>query len=107
MPALEVGRIPVLVDLDVPLTPQAFLGRSEQDNAIDNGLLDAESTELVGPIGNIGRKEAHGLGVLDDARELENLLPIDLRVLDLVQKHGDRVDGDTPGLHPLGPAPAS
>ena len=43
---------------------------------------------------DVGREEADCLGVLDDAAQLEHLLPGDLRIGDLVQEHGDRIDPD-------------
>lgn len=66
--------------------------------SVDDRLLDAEATDLGGAVGDVSGEETNRLVVLDDARELEDFLPGDLGILDLVQKHPDRIDGDAPGL---------
>ena len=92
--ALEVRRVAQLVHLDVALALEALLLGAQDDHAVDDGLLDAEAADLGRPVGDVRGEEADGLQVLDDAGELEDLLPRGLRVLDLVEENRERVDRD-------------
>ena len=108
VPALEVRGVPELVDLDVALALEPLLASSDR-RMTPSTTVSSTPKRLIWlrAVGDVGGEEADRLGVLDDARELEDLLAADLRIPDLVQEHRDRVDGHAPAPHGLDRAPAS
>src|SRR5207244_2684757 len=66
VPALGVGGVAQLVDLEVPLALEGLLARGEQDDTVDHRLLHAEAAELGGAVGDVSGEEADRLRVLDD-----------------------------------------
>src|SRR5580765_5183637 len=97
MPPFQVCRVSEFINLNVSFTLKTLFHRTEQNDSIDDGLLNAKAADLIGTVRNIRRKKTDSLYVLDDTAQLKNLFPDELRICDLVQKHRDRIDRNAPG----------
>src|SRR5688500_8182544 len=92
MPATPVSGVPQFVNFKITFPAEIHLARRKQNDPIDCGFFNAESTDLIASIGNIGNEEPDGLGFLNKSRKLEKLLTRDSFIFYFVKEQGNRID---------------